>query len=240
MPFDPLGAVGAVIAVDNAGIATFTGTCFLFRHSHCAVTAAHCVPETAHEFRIELPRLGRAQRVVELHRHPQADVAVLLSEPVDADDGQGYPAEAFWDAVGNWGLGEQYMIYGFPSEGPTPDAPNAPTPRAFVGHFQRFFDYVSPSGYRYLAAELSGEAPSGLSGGPIFRQAAPQMLTGVVTANLDSYAVTDSMEEVRDGGSVYRLESRRVVSYGVGLVLSSVTDWLKQVVPDRPGMGWVT
>lgn len=66
------------------------------------------------------------------------------------------------------------------------------------------------------------------------------MLTGLVTANLDSYAVTDSLEEVRDGGSLYRLESRRVVSYGVGLLLSPLSSWLKQVIPERPGMGWVT
>jgi hypothetical protein len=38
------------------------------------------------------------------------------------------------------------------------------------------------------------------------------MLTGLVTANVESYAVTDSVEEVREGGDVFRLESRKVIS----------------------------
>ena len=128
------------------------------------------------------------------------------------------------------------MTYGFPSEGPAPDSPVSPTPRIFVGNFQRFFEYRSPAGYAYLAAELSGTAPSGLSGGPIFRQGAPQMLTGMVTANVESYAITDSLEEMREGGEVFRLESRRVISYGIGLLLGTVSDWLHEVIPERPGM----
>ena len=240
MTFNPLAAVGAVVAEHGGGSAVFSGTCFLFRHSHIALTADHCVPESATSLRLEFPILGRVQLVEAIERHPIADIAALVTERAGNDDGQGYPEEAFWDRVSNWSLAESYLTYGLPSEGPQPDAPGGPTPRVFVGHFQRFFDYQSPGGYRCTAAELSGTAPSGLSGGPIFRQGAPQMRTGVVTANAESYAITDSLEEVREGGDVFRLESRRVISYGVGLLLSPVSEWLRDVVPDRPGMGWVS
>ena len=236
MPFNPLSAVGAVVAFDATETPTFSGTCFLFRHSHIALTANHCVPETAAHLRLEFPGLGRFQRVEGVERHATADLAVITTERVAKDNGQGYPDEAFWDCVSNWSLGEPYMTYGFPSEGPAPDSPVSPTPRIFVGNFQRFFEYRSPAGYAYLAAELSGTAPSGLSGGPIFRQGAPQMLTGMVTANVESYAITDSLEEMREGGEVFRLESRRVISYGIGLLLGTVSDWLHEVIPERPGM----
>jgi len=240
MAFSPLAAVGAVTAVTADGVATFCGTCFLFRHTHVALTANHCVPESAHSLRLELPSFPRLQHVERVERHPTADLAVVFTTSQGDDEGTGYPEGAFWDCVSNLGLAEQYITYGFPTEGPAPDSHGFPTARVFVGHFQRFFNYTSPSGYRYAAMELSGTAPSGLSGGPIFRQGAPQMLTGMVTANIESYAVTDSIEELRDGGDVYRLESRRVISFGVGLQLAPLCDWLREVVPERPGMGWVS
>ena len=59
------------------------------------------------------------------------------------------------------------------------------------------------------------------------------MVTGLVTANLDSYSITDSFEEVREGGSIYRLESRRIITYGVALILAGVEDWLLESVPPR-------
>jgi hypothetical protein len=66
------------------------------------------------------------------------------------------------------------------------------------------------------------------------------MLTGMVTANIESYAIADSVEEMREGGNVLRVESRRVISYGVALLLSSVSEWLPEVTPERPGIGWVS
>lgn len=87
MSFDPLAAVGAVIAIDGAGVSTHAGSCFLFRHSHYALTAAHCVPPSAEGFRVELPRLARAQPVLQVHTHPEADLAVLVTENPGGDDG---------------------------------------------------------------------------------------------------------------------------------------------------------
>ena len=71
-----------------------------------------------------------------------------------------------------------------------------------------------------------------MSGGPLFRAEAPQMVTGIATANVESYAVTDSLEEVHAGGNVSRIESRRVISYGLALMLSAVSGWLDETIPD--------
>ena len=66
------------------------------------------------------------------------------------------------------------------------------------------------------------------------------MLLGIVTANIESFALTDSIEEIREGGETFRLESRRVLSYGLCLMLSTVSDWLQENIPLRDGLGWVS
>lgn len=55
---------------------------------------------------------------------------------------------------------------------------------------------------------------------------------------IQSYAITDSLEEVRAGGDVFRLESRRVITYGVALMLSEVSDWLDERAPNRRGTAY--
>lgn len=235
--FDPLAATG-LITVTSGEVTEIVGTCCLFRHEAVAITADHCIPREEMTIRVYLPQLGRVDVVKEVHRHEHADVAVLiLSDELPATTG--YPENAFWDGVSNWALGEQVMAYGFPSEGPNPGGGANPIARLFIANYQRFFGYKSPQGYRYLAGEISVSAPGGLSGGPVFRPGAQQMLTGLVTANHESYAITDSLEEVREGGYHFRLEARKVISYGVVLMLSGVSDWLKEVIPPRDGMGWV-
>ncbi len=108
----------------------------------------------------------------------------------------------------------------------------------FVGHYQRFFRYQAHEPFEYLAGEMSISAPSGLSGGPLFRQGAQFMVTGMATANLESYAITDSLEETREGGDTFRLEARRVINYGLALMLSGVSDWLDDQIPNRPGTAY--
>jgi len=241
MTFDPLAAVGIVLTTAREGLQEISGTCFLFRHEHVALTAGHCAAADAASIDLVFPRLGRSQRVEQIDRHPTADVALLVTKVEPGDPGSGYPERAFWDRVGNWSLGEEFFAYGFPSDAPTPDAPPAfAVPRLFTGNYQRFFTYDSPSGYRYLAGEMSIPALSGLSGGPVFRREAPQMVTALVTASAESYVITDSVEELREGGSVYRLESRKVITYGLALMLSGVSDWLRETVPPRDGVGWVS
>lgn len=87
---------------------------------------------------------------------------------------------------------------------------------------------------------MSVPAPGGLSGGPLFRRGAPQMVTGLVTTNYESYTINDSVEEVDDSGRIYRAESRKIISYGIALMLSTVKPWLVDVIPERDGLGWVS
>ncbi len=52
------------------------------------------------------------------------------------------------------------------------------------------------------------------------------MVFALVTANLETYAVTDSIDEVDDNGKVLRVESRKIVSFGLSLMLQGVDEWL--------------
>lgn len=238
MAFDPLAAVGVILTGADEGGVVMSGSAFLFRHDDVVVTAGHCVREDAPFTTVFFPRANQYLRVESVERHPSADIAVLFAKPkVRSGDRVGYPDVAFWDGVSNWTLGEQVYAYGYPSEGG--GATQAMTPRLFVGHYQRFFEYASaPDAPSYLAGELSFPAPGGLSGSPLFRPGAQQMVTGIVTANYESYAITDSVDEVRVDGSRYQLESRKVISYGLALMLSYVSDWLSEVIPAYAGRSW--
>jgi S1-C subfamily serine protease len=230
---NPLDAVGIVLARVNDEWEP-QGSCFLFRSDVLALTAAHCVPESLEPFVVNLPHLGGKNLPVErIERHPTADIAMLFCVGEDTRTPQGYPTTAFWDGVKPHGVGETFHAYGYPTEGPTEDSTQAPVPRMFTGTFQRFMQYTTPAGYRYTAGEMSIPAPGGLSGGPLFRPAAHQMVLGVVAANLDSYAVTDSVLTVDDAGKEYREEARRVIRYGLAVMVSGVADWLNERSPHR-------
>ncbi len=227
-----LDAVGVIYAFSTEKMNPL-GSCFLFRSDVMAVTAAHCVPDDDASYIVLFPNTKKVLKVERVERHPTADIAILFCGGEDTRTEQGYPTIAFWDGVGNFTLGEEFVAFGYPTEGPTEGAENFPVPRVFIGHFQRVMPYVSPCGYRYLAGELSIPAPSGLSGGPVFRRGAQKMVMGVVTANLESYAVTDSVLTVDDGGKEYREEARRVIRYGLAVMLSGVGDWLNERSPKR-------
>lgn len=183
-------------------------------------------------YQVSQPHRGPIRIVTgEVARHPDADLAILYVDAFGDENKDERPQWAFWDCVSNWTLGEEFIAYGFPSEGPAPDATNSPVPRMFVGNYQRFLRYKSPAGFTYVAGEMSIPAPGGLSGGPLFRPGAPTMLTGIATTNLESYSITDSVEEVDESGSVLRVEGRRVINYGLSLILSEVRDWLDECLP---------
>ena len=177
------------------------------------------------------PRSGITTRISSIKRRPTADIAVLRAADIlPKSDENGYPSHAFWDGVSNFQLGEQFMTYGFPVAAPSPDMQSGvPAPRLFLGHYQRFLTYAEHR-YRYLAGEMSIPAPAGLSGSPMFRPGAHLMITGLVTTNLTAYSTLDSIEEEEKGGAVYRYESRRVIEYGLALMLGGVAGWLKDVV----------
>jgi len=237
--FDPLTAVGLVLYTNPDGNEVVGGSCFLYRRDEVALTAAHCIPESALNVRLLFPRLDAIPTaVLNVERHPTADLAAVYTNRSELAE-PGYPRYAFWNHVGNYALGEQFFAFGFPVEGPSPDAVGqTPTPRLFIGSFQRYFQYCGLSREGYLAGEMSIPAPGGLSGGPLFRQGAQQMVTGLVTTNVESYAITDSIEEIQKDGSIYRQEARRVISYGLALMLAPVGDWLDEHVRHRPGVAW--
>ena len=68
--------------------------------------------------------------------------------------------------------------------------------------------------------------------------AAPQMLTGIVAANIESYTIADSFEEVVSPNHTTRYETRRVISYGAAVVLSELESWLNENIPFRVGTPW--
>ncbi len=130
------------------------------------------------------------------------------------------------------------MSYGYPVEGPNPTESVA-VARLFSGSYQRFFPYTSLLGYLYFAGELSIPAPGGLSGGPVFRPTAASMLTGIVTETHESYAIADWEEVVEQDGTTSRTEARKILNYGIVLMLSAVSDWLISEIPPRQGAGWL-
>ncbi len=170
-----------------------------------------------------LPKYNeRFIEIEQVHFHPEADVAVLRASesqygPLDLVD-------PFWNTLTNWSMGEDFMSYGYA---------DGPGPRLFKGHYMRFMDHRSFMGYRYLAGEISIAAPAGLSGAPLFRPGAHSMVTAIVAENSSSYLVDDSSEEIEADGTTVRTEVRKIVSYGVVVMLSAVADWLDAQIPGK-------
>jgi Trypsin-like peptidase domain len=226
---NPLAATGIVV-ISNAGLPQvidgILGTCFAFREPHCWLTAAHVVPDPAPEtLAVVTPHAPRdiPLRVVEAVRHPAADVCALRTS-------DGAEVEPFWNPVDNLGLGEEFMVYGYPEDILGPDA-RLPTPRLLTGHMQRFYLHRSHAGYEYSAIEMSTAVPAGLSGGPLFRPGAPQMVTGLAADDLQSTTVFESDEEIEIDGERRRTVYRKVISYGVAVRLGPLAEWLDSVVP---------
>jgi hypothetical protein len=226
--FEPSRAV-ALLGTHGGGAISATGSAFRFGHDNVLLSARHCVSPTLElAVRFLDGSLVVVGRVIE---HPVADVAVLLLAGAAAPS---HVRQAFGEISRSGVGGDEFMSFGFPTEGPTfDDVAGTPTPRVFTGHYQRFFDYASPSGYRYRAGEMSIAAPSGLSGAPLFRRHNPSAVTGLVTTNVDAYAVVDSVTVIDDRGATYREEARRVISYGLALQIPDVRDWLRDSIPWR-------
>lgn len=225
--FDPLMATGLVHIVTPTN-ETYGGTCFAFRRPDVVLTAAHCAPDDA-EIWVSFPRRGRC-KAIRVVKHPIADVAMIFTAADDQAEAKGFSERAFWNFVANWELGEEFLAYGYPIEGPF-QGTSSPTPRLFVGHYQRFMWFEAPNNTRYLAGEMSIPAPGGLSGGPVFRRQAQPMLTGLVTSNIESYSVLNSVADIDDSGRLYKEESRRIIQYGLAVMLSKLQEWLDDLAP---------
>jgi hypothetical protein len=169
----------------------FLGSCFALRDSRAVVTAAHCLGDVpTNNLYVRMPRIIVVNRpdepqmnallVDEVVRHPEADVAILRIPSVM--EGVGEP---FWKALPTVGLGEDFFAFGYPENVRTDQ--REPTARLFKGYVQRLiYGIESHMGYRYTALEMDFPCPAGLSGGPLFRPDAPQMVIGVATENFES------------------------------------------------------
>jgi hypothetical protein len=229
---NPLRAVGQLMHWEpKRGIGpTFVGTCFAFRTGEHFITAAHCASSLqAHQLAIRTPLGGLIKSALSLEKHPDADLAIVRVPSIHAE---GDVVEPFALIVGNWSLGEDFYAYGYPVDVMSA-APTQPVERLFKGHFQRFVQYKSEFGYSYLAAELSFPSPAGLSGGPLFRPAAPSVVLGLAAENLRSRSVLEELEERRDDTG--RIEQRysRLIEYGVAVMLSPLLPWIDERIPPR-------
>ncbi len=225
----PLKHIAPLAVFTDAGKWDLAGTAFALTAPDIILTAAHCVHGLsaervgyAHPATSQTP--GRIIRATSIDRHPSADLAILR---VPADDAL---LIAFWGFVSNYGLGEEFMTYGFPYEDIAGGFKQL-VPRMFIGHYQRFFHYVHGP-WRYLAGEMNVPSPLGLSGAPIFRPGAQQMLTGIVTANTSSELVEDYYEETDRAGAKVVHKTARITTYGIALMLHSIADWLKPRLPN--------
>jgi len=141
----------------------------------------------------------------------------------------------FWDFVSNFELGEEFFAFGYPEDTFGPSRGGV-TPRLFKGYYQRYMTYHSPvSNCSYNAGEMSIGAPPGISGGPVFRPGALPMVTGMVTENLEATTFLDEVEEVERAGTIVeRRMHRKVINYGVALLLDSHGEWLADNGVVRP------
>ncbi|MGE2689980.1 S1 family peptidase [Mycolicibacterium pulveris] len=223
LDFFPRFATGQVLFAPPDAAWEFSGTGAMYLRPYVILTAAHCVPDVVGGrlgFKSPMESDGRlAEQVI---RHPTIDLAALV---VSKDAAK--PPTGVYSEIGH-GLvdGGDFIAFGYPAELGTT------APRLFKGHYQRHFEYQSPDGHKYFAAELSIPAPAGLSGGPVSNAHRPQVLDAIVTANHDSSAVIDSFEEEERDGKVWRGKITRVVSYGIAamLVPPDVQEWVDTVV----------
>jgi len=229
---DPRRATGKVIHDSRNAVA---GSCTAFRHPHVALTAAHCVAGLENGLSLRFPGRGQqSYRVTEVVQHESADIAILWTTPTSNH----HADWAFQHITEDIKLGDPFIAYGFPDEQPSlVPIPEGFEHRLFRGHYQRYFDYQAPMAkYRYFAGEMSIAAPAGLSGGPVLLPNDYSTLTGIVTTNFDSYTTIDSVEEIIDEGKQHKHEIRRVISYGIALILdyADVLHWLNEKIPTSP------
>ena len=56
------------------------------------------------------------------------------------------------------------------------------------------------------------------------------VLLGLVADNIDSWTLVDSVDEIDRAGERLKIESRRIVSYGVAVLMHPLDDWLNSRV----------
>lgn len=221
MPFYLSAATGLLHGAVGDGPHGWLGTCACYQRRDVLLTAAHCVPDEVQDLAVVLPGDGSARGVLSVVRHPTSDLAVLFAERRRPES---MAAQVFAGVDETLVEGGDFLAFGYPVEGV-----QVPVGRLFKGHYQRHMSHTDSAGRGYFAGELSVAAPAGLSGGPVARPHTPNLISSVVTTNVESYAVLDYVEEVERDGRSLRLEARRVVAYGIAAMLMSAKDWLSAV-----------
>ena len=202
---------------------TFLGSCFAFGDERTYLTAGHCLPDdeqaAAHVY-VMRPGRGGMRQVLDVRRHPSADLAVLRVNPIAGAD------EPFWTSIGPCKAGDDFIAFGFPEDTINGIA-GMPTARVFKGNVQRLFNLENSGGV--LAAEMSVPAPAGLSGGVVVDRAEPSKTSPIalVLSNRESEIYVARYEN----GELIRAVTR----YGTALVLEPLADWILESV--GPGRG---
>lgn len=219
-------AVGLLMQTGKS-VPNFLGSVMAYRDETHFLTAAHCVGQLESSQLSVTLTLG-ATRVISVQsviRHPTADLAILVT----GSSGLSHPFRNYRKRPE---VGEEFVAFGYPENVFAVEA-REPTARLFRGHYQRFYRHESYLGYAYEAAELSIPAPAGLSGGPVFLETSMDEVVGIVTENLESTTVLESVEEIQAPGKERREVFRKVITYGVAVVLRDVGDWLDHHIPWR-------
>jgi hypothetical protein len=226
-PYDRLHAVGGIYEVTDHNDPVYLGSCAALGLPTHFVTAAHCVLGRDIE-RLRVNHFGQgddpfsAVRVCSIdERH---DFAVLEAEV----------AEPKWIApfiavAGAVRWGEAVSAIGSPVAILT--GHQQESLRIFRGFVQRSFLHTGRLGHTYVAYELSFSSPPGLSGAPLFTDAEPTVLLGVVTENFQSYTIIESEEDTDRGGTVRHIESKQIVTYGVATHAGNSLPLLEAAIP---------
>lgn len=228
MPFYPtLASAALAVADEKSGHVALAGSAAVYRDRDTLLTAAHCIPEGMRIFARLPSSESRPRAAVHVERHPTADLALVKLDPRTTDQ---MVAQVYLGPTDMVIEGGDFHGVGYPAEGGADGAVG----RYFKGHFQRRFVFDAMKPYSYLAAEMSIPAPAGTSGCGLAYAQAPQELAAIVTTNHDSYAVVDQFEEIEADGKTTRGEIRRVVSYGIAVMLLGMDDWLNEHSPAPP------
>jgi hypothetical protein len=222
-----LNSIANSIAIFHKSTKQFLGSGFIFRGASTSLTANHCVGDLKPEEIVVsvLVTGNKVYNVTEIVKHPKADIAILRIAGINERE-IGYPKNSIFN---DKSYGMDVMSCGFPEE--TSFGKSVPTGRVFRGYVQRFLNYKSHLGYEYHAAELSFRCPGGLSGGAVFNPNFVGRTYGLITENIRTSTILDSIEEVEKNGKIYREHYENIIYYGIALWLPAVEDWIDKIVP---------
>jgi len=196
------------------------GSCAAYLGRSAWLTASHCVPG-GHRLVLLRHGLFKHELVVsEVHRHPDLDLAMIRVSLVGDTAPSGLEDHFLAQPANKLLEGGDFIGFGYPIDAIDPIG------RLLKGHFQRYFSYSPPHGKPYFAGEMSVPAPGGFSGAVLSYAHDLKAAAAIVTSNWETSTTVDSYEEVQDGGNVYKETIKRVVTYGIAMMLTSHVDWL--------------